>query len=173
MVVVDYLDSKYGKGKGLTPSNPQELAEVKLFVELFSSKFQGPFFKALRSENDEQLMEAAKSLEYGLEVLDSFVAASGKDSSPGYFLGSRYSIAETLTTPFLKRALVTLPYYKKVDPQHIAKEKGLKRIVQWFQASMDRESNKKTGLSDDAIIASFKKFVNADVSPGFQYKTSS
>ena len=45
----------------------------------------------------------------------------------------RYSIAETLTTPFLKRALVTLPYYKKVDPQHIAKEKGLKRILQWFQ----------------------------------------
>ena len=42
--------------------------QVKLFVELFSSKFQGPFFKALRSENDEQLMEAAKSLEYGLEV---------------------------------------------------------------------------------------------------------
>ena len=26
-----------------------------------------------------------------------------------------------------------------------------------LQASMDRESNKKTGLSDDAIIASFKK----------------
>ena len=45
----------------------------------------------------------------------------------------RYSIAETLTTPFLKRALVTLPYYKEVDPQHIAKEKGLKRILQWFQ----------------------------------------
>ena len=116
-----------------------------------------------------------------MQVLDSFVSASGKDSSPGYFLGSRsahslrahhhahahqaayqwhlglackdwpvctaceadgayqaqmrcrYSIAETLTTPFLKRALVTLPYYKKVDPQHIAKEKGLKRILQWFQ----------------------------------------
>ena len=45
----------------------------------------------------------------------------------------RYSIAETLTTPFLRRALVTLPYYKKVDPQQIAKEKGLKRILQWFQ----------------------------------------
>ena len=118
-------------------------------MELFSSKFQGPFFKALRSENDEQLMEAAKSLECGLEVecahckacwqsssakrlhsifrlwkcvyelsarfrkamtqacttdpvslfsdtesiyvqvLNSFVAASGKDNGPGYFLGSR------------------------------------------------------------------------------------
>ena len=28
MVVVDYLDSKYGKGTGLSPSDPQELAEV-------------------------------------------------------------------------------------------------------------------------------------------------
>lgn len=45
----------------------------------------------------------------------------------------RYSLAETLTTPFLRRALVTLPYYKKVDPQQIAKDKGLDRILQWFQ----------------------------------------
>ena len=44
------------------------LRQVKLFVELFTSKFQGPFFKALRSENDEQLVEAAKALEYGLTV---------------------------------------------------------------------------------------------------------
>lgn len=42
--------------------------QVKLFVELFTSKFQGPFFKALRSESDEQLTEALKGLEYGLEV---------------------------------------------------------------------------------------------------------
>lgn len=37
-------------------------------MELFTSKFQGPFFKALRSENDEQLTEAAKALEYGMQV---------------------------------------------------------------------------------------------------------
>ena len=28
MVVVDYLDAKYGKGNGLTPSDPQQAAEV-------------------------------------------------------------------------------------------------------------------------------------------------
>ena len=42
--------------------------QVKLFVEVFTSKFQGPFFKALRSENDEQLTEALKALEYGMQV---------------------------------------------------------------------------------------------------------
>lgn len=62
-------------------------------MELFTGKFQGPFFKALRSETDEQLTEAAKALEQGMEVLDSFVKASGKSKSPGYFLGSR-SVAE-------------------------------------------------------------------------------
>ena len=28
MVVVDYLDAKFGKGNGLTPSDPQQAAEV-------------------------------------------------------------------------------------------------------------------------------------------------
>ena len=27
-MVVDYLDAKYGKGNGLTPSDPQQAAEV-------------------------------------------------------------------------------------------------------------------------------------------------
>ena len=55
------------------------LRQVKLFVELFTSKFQGPFFKALRSENDEQLVEAAKALEYGLTVRRSLPCTT----SPG------------------------------------------------------------------------------------------
>ena len=48
----------------------------------------------------------------------------------------RYSLAETHTTPFLRRALLTLPYYKKVDVQQLAKEKGLTRLLQWFQVRL-------------------------------------
>jgi len=48
----------------------------------------------------------------------------------------RYSLAETHTTPFLRRALVTLPYFKKVDIEQLAKDKGHTRLLQWFQVSI-------------------------------------
>ena len=51
----------------------------------------------------------------------------------GLCLGSpRYSYAETVTTPFVRRALVTLPHFKGVDPAAIAREKGLDRLSAWF-----------------------------------------
>ena len=48
----------------------------------------------------------------------------------------RYSLAETHTTPFLRRALLTLSYYKKVDIEQLAKEKGHTRLLQWFQVRL-------------------------------------
>jgi hypothetical protein len=48
-------------------------------------------------------------------------------------LGGRYSFAETATTPFLRRSLMTLPHFKKVDPAAMVKEKGLERIRAWIQ----------------------------------------
>ena len=50
--------------------------------------------------------------------------------------GCRYSLAETHTTPFLRRALLTLPHYKKVDVEQLARDKGLTRLLQWFQVSL-------------------------------------
>ncbi len=52
----------------------------------------------------------------------------------------RYSLAETHTTPFLRRALVTLPYFKKVDIEQLAKDKGHTRLLQWFQVSIKSPS---------------------------------
>ena len=66
-------------------------------------------------------------------MLDKYIRASGSSGSPGYFLGSTYSYAETVSTPFLRRALVTLPHFKGVDPLEIAKSKGLDRLVDWMK----------------------------------------
>ena len=69
------------------------------------------------------------------QVLNNFIKTSGSSEGGSYFLGSRYSYAETVTTPFLRRALVTLPHFKRVDPLEIAKSKGLNRLVDWIQVS--------------------------------------
>lgn len=67
------------------------------------------------------------------KVLDKYIRASGSSEGGNYFLGGRYSFAETATTPFLRRSLVTLPHFKKVDPRQIIKDKGLDRIGAWIQ----------------------------------------
>ena len=66
-------------------------------------------------------------------MLDKFIRASGSSEGGDYFLGGRYSFAETVTTPFLRRSLVTLPYFKKVDPREIVKERGFTRIDSWIK----------------------------------------
>ena len=43
-------------------------SQVKLFAELFSSKFQGPFFKILRASSDEEVAQLTKDFEHTLEV---------------------------------------------------------------------------------------------------------
>ena len=42
--------------------------QVKLFVELFSSKFQSHMFKLLKAANDEEATEAGRAFEHNLEV---------------------------------------------------------------------------------------------------------
>ncbi len=44
------------------------VVQVKLFVELFSSKYQALFFKLLRAGSDDEVTELATQLAHNLEV---------------------------------------------------------------------------------------------------------
>lgn len=55
--------------------------QVKLFVELFTGKFQVPFFKALGARDDKELLQAAQSLETGLEASMSAHCINRQDAS--------------------------------------------------------------------------------------------
>jgi hypothetical protein len=50
------------------PRWPGSVLQVKLFVELFSSKYQSLFFKLLRAGSDDEVTELAKQMEHNLEV---------------------------------------------------------------------------------------------------------
>ncbi|CAL8463312.1 g2846 [Coccomyxa elongata] len=171
LVVVEYLDAKYGGDKPLLPKNPVQLAQVKLFVELFTNKFQGYIYKMLQAESEEEVNQLGNALENNLEVLNKFIRASGSSEAPGYFLGSTYSYAETVTTPFLRRALLILKAHRRFDILHLARSNGLDRLLQWVQASLDRESNKRTGASDEQIINSAKRWLGVTLSDSYQYKS--
>lgn len=67
------------------------------------------------------------------QVLDKFIRASGSSEAPGYFLGSIYSYAETVTTPFLRRALLVLKAHRRFDILQLTRSNGLDRLLQWIQ----------------------------------------
>ncbi|KAK9838897.1 hypothetical protein WJX74_005465 [Apatococcus lobatus] len=158
-VVVEYLDNKYGKpGQRLLPEDPEEHALVKLFTELFTTLFNSVIFTVLRADTRESLAEAHKQFDKNLKKLDDYIKANGKDDGGDYFLGSRYSYAEVLTTPFLRRAAVILPHLKEYSPVEAAERLGLDRLSRWYKAALARPSSQQSGPSDEQLQNSWGKF---------------
>ena len=67
------------------------------------------------------------------QILDKYIRASGGSDGAGYFLGDRYSYAETITTPFLRRALLVLKAHRGFDILGLARSNSLDRLLQWIQ----------------------------------------
>jgi hypothetical protein len=57
-------------------------------------------------------------------------AQEGLKSWPGG--GCRYSYAECITTPFLRRALVNLDAHRGLNVLALARAKGLQRLSDWM-----------------------------------------
>lgn len=68
-----------------------------------------------------------------LQKLNDYIKVNGKDDGGDYFLGSRYSYAEVLTTPFLRRAAVILPHLKDYSPLEATDRLGLDRLGRWYK----------------------------------------
>lgn len=72
-----------------------------------------------------------------LQFANDLLELHGGDGSKGpYFLGAAYSAAETLTTPFLKRGILNLKHYRKVDIEKIAAANGLTRLQAWIKVRL-------------------------------------
>jgi len=158
LLTVEYLDAKYpNSGTRLYPTDPAQSFKVKLFTETFSERVNA--FSLLRASTPEELDAATKSLINGLKIVNKFLEVHGSEEGGDYFLGGTYSAAETVTTPFVRRLLVALPPLRDIDVNAIIKAEGLHRLGRWIQASLDRDSNKKTGPTDEAIVEGFKRFL--------------
>ena len=68
-----------------------------------------------------------------MQVVNDFLMRHGNEDGGSYFLGATYSAAETLTTPWLARGLVSLPAVRDIDMLAIAEEKGLDRFSRWVK----------------------------------------
>lgn len=75
-----------------------------------------------------------------LQVLNDFIKVNGSSEGGSFFLGSRYSYAETVTTPFLVRAITVPARVGKYDVHKSIKAHGLDRLGSWVEVSLAEAS---------------------------------
>ena len=68
-------------------------------------------------------------------MLNNFIKVNGTEEGGNFFLGSRYSLAEVATTPFLVRAITVLSGVGKYDVLQSIKVNDLKRLGSWVEVS--------------------------------------
>lgn len=71
-----------------------------------------------------------------LQVLNAYLLTNGESEGGDYFLGGKYSLAEVVASPHLKRMLVALPAMRDVDPLKLAAAEGLDRLAAWMKVGL-------------------------------------
>lgn len=160
-VVSEYLDNAYpAAGSKLFPTEPQKLAKVRLFVELFAAEVQPNIFKFWKAESQEELDAAKEGFTYGLKTLDTYLSKHGIKGGD-FLLGQEFSYAEAATLPFVYRFNLTLPHFRDIDPLKIIAANKLTNLEKWIKAGLARASIKDTLPEDEAILRGPGKLVKA------------
>lgn len=167
-----YVAETFKGGADILPANPAEGYVVSLWCETFA--VGPPFFRALRATSQSDVDAALDDLRATLRRCERCLEIAhdrlGPDGMPGPFvLGSKYSMAEVLTSTMLPRISVALGHYRGFRLHAAAEEMGLTRLARWMDASMDRPSMRWT-LGEvgrvkgtdvgSAFIDHFAKFVS-------------
>ena len=160
-----YVAETFKGGADILPANPAEGYVVSLWCETFA--VGPPFFRALRATSQSDVDAALDDLRATLRRCERCLEIAhdrlGPDGMPGPFvLGSKYSMAEVLTSTMLPRISVALGHYRGFRLHAAAEEMGLTRLARWMDASMDRPSMRCVKGTDvgSAFIDHFAKFVS-------------
>lgn len=162
LIIPEYLDAKYpASGTKLLPEDPEELAHVRLFADLFGSKWCPLVTKSLKTETKAEVEDVKAQWLKTLKVIDGFLKQYGSEEGGSFLLGARYTFADLVATPFVRRGLLTPAHYRGIHLKQIAKENGLDRVNRWMDAIMERDSLKQTGPADEVLIEGAKRYLAA------------
>jgi len=163
LVVVEYIAERFAAavsvggsdGGGILPPSAEDRAKMRLFTELCGTTFS--YFPLLRAK-DEKLETALDSFKEGLVSADSFLSKLGGAEDGPFLFGTRFSLAECNSAPFVQRACTVLPALtggaRSVNPIEICDELQLVRLKEWIEAVLARPSVVATGVRKEDMIES-------------------
>jgi len=75
-----------------------------------------------------------------------------------FLLGKEFTLSDIHIFPFILRLIVTLRHFKKYE---LPKEK-FSNLLSWFHTCSQRETVKRTIISDEKIIEIYSRFLQID-----------
>mmetsp|Transcript_20125 Transcript_20125/g.25710 ORF Transcript_20125/g.25710 Transcript_20125/m.25710 type:complete len:328 (-) Transcript_20125:398-1381(-) len=155
-VVTKFVASTWkDRGTDLIPPTPIDAANVEIFVHLFMSQVTPAMLTLMASGSAEECLPDFKKLCKGLLVVGRWFSMCRGNSwgiSQPYFLGSRYSFAECLTTPFVVRILAQINHHRGINMLETCDKLGIPELRQWIEAVRDRESTLRTTPAVQSMI---------------------
>ncbi|KAJ3078837.1 Glutathione S-transferase protein [Quaeritorhiza haematococci] len=152
LVIAEYVVEKYGARTSLLPSDPLKKAEIRLFVSRFGDTVIPEFYKLLKAQTDEDQRESTERLNKAFAEMDALLTKS--NATGPFFLGPTFTFAEIATLPWIAR-LSALEHYRSYQIPS-----DLKRLQQWVQAGLVRESVVKTSPGREVVVQGYAGYAN-------------
>ncbi|KAJ2698980.1 hypothetical protein FB645_005469 [Coemansia sp. IMI 203386] len=157
LVIAEYVADQFPKAQ-LLSLDALERAQLRLFIELFSTRISSVFYRVLRAADvDDQEIEKKKLLEGVREVSRELENQWERESGKGgpFWYGDRFAYAEVATVSFAGLFRV-LDHYRGFQVPDTQEYKGFNK---WFGAVVNHPGFTDVKPDDAALIASYKRFL--------------
>ncbi|KAJ1722583.1 hypothetical protein LPJ53_003003 [Coemansia erecta] len=157
LVTAEFVAEEFPESQ-LLPKNSVERAQLRLFVEIFSSHIIPNIYGSLRAATEEEQEAKKQALLNGIrevsrELERQWERPSGQGGPLWY--GDRFSLAEVNTVSFVNQ-LVGPEHYRGFK---VPETDEFKAFHRWFNEASRRPEYTKFSLDKQTIINNVQKFV--------------
>lgn len=157
-VVSKFVAQEIGSDDSMYPKNDEEArGQVAQFLKAFETAVQG-YYELLSASNED---EVAKGRDAFCQSLHGLNDALG-DGRP-FLLGDTFSVAESITAPWVHRFQVAIPYFRGVELEDLDVPENISR---WMKAVFDRPSVQSTVCLNAYLLESTARYFVTYITPG-------
>lgn len=137
----------------LLPTDPQQRATARLWIDFAGSKLIPPFYKLLKAQDAETQAAASEALLGALSLLDEELKKRKKDGP--YWFGWQVGLTDIALYPWFERWPV-LEHYRGLQ-----RPTANKALENWIAAMQQREAVRINRQPDDYYIAQYADYAGA------------
>ncbi|KAJ2233381.1 hypothetical protein H4R99_004575 [Coemansia sp. RSA 1722] len=156
LVISEYVADQFPEAH-LLPTDALERAQLRLFVEIFSSKIVPNLYGALRAASAEEQETKKEGILAGIRDASRQLENQWKrvNNNEGLWLGDRVSLAEINTVSFVNQLAAVEIHRGLVVPQ----SQEYAAFNKWVEAYSARPEYTEYSLADEVIAEKLRKFL--------------